>query len=287
MKDAARTHDPSEYPPEIQSDRPTAARCYDFTLGGKDNFAVDREFCVEGFKAFPESLDIAHENRRFLYRAVRYLARDVGLKQFLDLGSGLPTQNNVHDVAQEFQPDARVVYVDHDPIVLAHGRAILDKDENTTVIQADMTDPESLLHGDEVRRLIDFSEPVGVLMFSIPHHIPEDADALRAIRTPLDLVVPGSHLAITLVVADEEETARAATDHAYEFGLAMRTRTPAALDAWVGDLDAADPGLCDIGQWRPDPTQGPIEVDASLRPFLGASQQRKSIYEYGGVLRKP
>ncbi|QVQ54904.1 SAM-dependent methyltransferase [Spiractinospora alimapuensis] len=286
MKRAAREYDPAQYPPDIPTDRPTPSRAYGWLLGGKDNFQVDRDFVLNGHKKFPECLDIARENRLFLYRAVRYLARDAGITQFLDLGSGYPTENNVHQVAQSFQPDARVVYVDIDPIVLTHGRALLADNPNTTVITADITEPDAIFAHPDVKALIDPAQPLGVLLFSIPHCIPDDATAQRTVRAAIDHTVPGSYLAFSHVSAHDQETADAMTSVITELGMPWRTRTPETIATWVEGLEPVDPGLVDISTWRPDPGQPPLsEVPDELRQYIGATQRNKRIHEFGGVLR--
>ncbi|MDS1271846.1 SAM-dependent methyltransferase [Lipingzhangella sp. LS1_29] len=273
------------FPPDLPTDYPTPARVYGYGLGSKDNFAVDRAATVQGLTVFPELLDIARQNRLFLYRAVRYLARDVGIRQFLDLGSGLPTNNNVHQVAQQFAPDSTVVYVDNDPIVLTHGRALLADNPNTTVISADMTEPDTVLDHPDTRSLIDVSQPVAVLMFSIPHCIPEDAAARRAVHGPMERVAPGSYLAFSHVCANDEATAAESTQVATSIGMTWRTRTAAEVTTWLEGLEPVAPGLGDITDWRPDPDQPPLEeVAAELAPFLGASARSKRVYEFGGVL---
>jgi SAM-dependent methyltransferase len=275
-------------PPTIPTDRPTPARAYGWLLGGKDNFQVDRDLVLAVSEKFPEDLDIARQNRLFLYRAVRHLARDLGITQFLDLGSGYPTDNNVHQVAREFRPDARVVYVDIDPIVLAHGRALLDGDENTAIITADLTDPDSILDHPETRRLIDFDSPLGVLMFSIPHCIPDDEEAVRALDGPMRRAAPGSHLAISHVVADDPGSAAELTQVITGLGMPWKTRTPDVVAGWLAHLEPVEPGLCDINDWRPDPDQPPLrECPPELAVYLGASARSRRMYEYGGVLRKP
>jgi hypothetical protein len=158
--------------PDFSTDVPSPARMYDYGLGGKDNFAVDREANLAGLAQFPELLDIARENRLFLYRVVQFLAGEAGIRQFLDMGSGLPSAQNVHQVAQQFQADGRVVYVDNDPVVLTHGRALLAEQGRTTVVMADMTRPHDILAHADVRRLIDFSQPVAVLFLSVLHSVP-------------------------------------------------------------------------------------------------------------------
>ncbi|MDS1272400.1 SAM-dependent methyltransferase [Lipingzhangella sp. LS1_29] len=281
--------DADTFPPDIPTDRPTSARAYGWLLGSKDNFQVDRELVLGLLQAFPESVDEARSNRRFLYRAVRYLARDVGITQFLDLGSGLPVENNVHEVAQRFQQAARVVYVDNDPIVLAHGRALLADDDSTTVIQADVTEPATILHHPEVTRLLDLSQPVGVLQFGVPHCIPDDETARAAVLEPMEHVVSGSYLAVSHVVADDRETADEVTATISGLGMPWRTRLPDEFASWLTGFEAVEPGLVDLNDWRPDRNQPALtEVDPQLRPYLGATERYgKRTYEYGGVLRKP
>ncbi|GLZ02658.1 hypothetical protein Acsp03_01250 [Actinomadura sp. NBRC 104412] len=273
-------------PTGIDTSTPTPARMYDYCLGGKDNFAVDREAVLGFVTQFREGLDVTRENRLFLYRVVRYLARDAGIRQFLDMGSGLPTQANVHEVAQQFQPEAHVVYVDNDPIVLAHGRALLSADA-TTVIQADMTDPRDVLAHPDVNRLIDFDQPVAALFLSVAHSIPDDEQVRGMFAATVDALAPGSFLAMSQFVGVDRETADAHTRKATEMGLVWKTRTVEDFEPLVPDLERVPPGLVDVADWRPDPDQPPLSsVDAPLQPFLGASGDDKQVKEYGGVLRK-
>jgi hypothetical protein len=279
--------DAPSMPPSIPTDRPTSARAYGWVLGGKDNFEVDRQHVFGVLDTFPEAVDSARENRLFLYRAVRHLARDLGITQFLDLGSGLPTDQNVHQVAQLFRPESRVVYVDNDPIVAAHGRALLADDATTTVIEADMTRPQDILDHEDTRRLIDFTRPLAVLMLAVPHCIPDDDTARRAVLRPVDYAVPGSHLVLTHVVADTPAVATELTDTMVGLGLPWKTRLPSEVDTWLAELEPLPPGLCDINDWRPDPDQPPLPpLDPRLQPYSGASARMKRIYEYGGLLRK-
>jgi len=274
--------------PEIRTDQPTVARIYDYGMGGKDNFEVDRQAALALVQVSPEMLDVARENRLFLYRAVRYLAREAGIRQFIDMGSGMPTKNNVHEVAQQFQPDARVVYVDIDPIVLAHGRALLAGDGNTTVITADMARPEEILASEDLRALIDFDQPVGLLYFSVLHCLPDSADPGGALRTMLDAVPSGSYLAISHLCSDDVAAGDAFTAEMLALGPWGRVRRPAELHAFVAGLEPVEPGIVDVAQWRPDPNQPPLSpVPEPLRPYVGRSSETKKIWELGGVLRKP
>jgi hypothetical protein len=277
---------------EIPLDVPTSARAYGWMLGGKDNFEIDREFILTTLQGFPECVDIARQNRLFLYRVVRYLVEEAGIRQFIDLGCGLPTGNNVHQVAQSFAPDARVVYVDIDPIVLAHGRALLADGGATTVITADMREPEAILAHPETRRLIDLSQPVAVLFLSVGHHV-KDTDevghgARHALRHIIDTVaVPGSHLAFSQVVIDDPAKGAQMTAQIDGSGIPWQTRTPAEVDALLDGLKPVDPGLVNVREWRPDPNQPPLDpVSPPLAPYVGITKTRTDVYEYGGVLRK-
>ena len=170
---------PAPFDPEI----PSIARTYDYLLGGKDNYPADREVGEIFIQRFPGAVQIALDNRGCLVRAVDYMAREVGLDQFIDLGSGLPTADNVHQVAQRVNPRAGVVYVDNDPIVLAHGRALLVENQHTTVLRADIRQPEQILKAEELRALVDLDRPVGIIASAILHHITDDEDPLGLIRT--------------------------------------------------------------------------------------------------------
>ncbi|MFI9507931.1 SAM-dependent methyltransferase [Nocardia sp. NPDC052566] len=288
-RDVTMTSDDTSIP----LDKPTSARAYGWMLGGKDNYAIDREIILDVLNGFPECVDIARQNRQFLYRAVRYLVEEAGIQQFLDLGCGLPTDNNVHQVAQRFAPGARVAYVDIDPIVLAHGRALLADHQQTTVITADMRTPEALLADPEVGRLIDFTEPVAVLFLSVGHHL-KDVDevglgARHALRHIIDTVaVSGSHLAFSQVVSDDPEIGGPFAAKLDGAGIPWQNRTPAEVDALFDGLEPIEPGLVNLIDWRPDPNQPPLEpVPAPLHPYVGATELRNSVYEYGGILRKP
>ncbi|MBC6461520.1 SAM-dependent methyltransferase [Actinomadura sp. HBU206391] len=264
---------------------------YDYSLGGKDNYAVDREAVLEVNRRLPGGLDIARQNRLFLYRAVRFLARDAGIRQFLDLGSGLPTQQNVHHVAQEFQPDAHVVYVDNDPVVLTHGRALLAENDQTKVIMADITETSEILANEQVRQLIDLSKPVAVLCLSVGHSIPDDVTLRDMLATLADAICPGSYLAFSQAATVAPEQAAIATGVATGLGMKWKTRTTEEVSALLPDLEPVEPGLIDVDDWRPDPTQPPLPpVDAPLLPFIGVRAQNeafKDSMEFGGVLLKP
>jgi hypothetical protein len=264
---------------------------YDYCLGGKDNYEVDRLAVQAMCAQFPDALDTARENRLFLYRLVRFLARDAGIRQFLDLGSGLPTQNNVHQVAQQFQPGARVVYVDNDPIVLAHGRALLANDESTTVIAADIAEPAKILTNPQTRRLIELSEPVAVLFLSIGHSIVDDDAVRQMLATTREAIVPGSYLAYTQGVGVDRQTAEESNALTHRSGIQWKNRTPEDVVEFLRGLapvERVEPGFVDVTHWRPDPTQPPLpDVDEPVRKYVGASAENKRLMEFGGVVRVP
>jgi SAM-dependent methyltransferase len=288
---AAATADPLESTP-IDVTRPTSARAYGWMLGGKDNYPADRAIVMATLQAFPHCVDIARQNRQFLYRVVRHLAAEAGIRQFLDLGCGLPTGRNVHQVAREFALDAKVAYVDIDPIVLAHARALLAEDASTTVSTADMRDPEAVIAMPEVARLIDFSEPVAVLYLSVGHHLtehgPHATDARHALRHIIDSVAaPGSYLAVSQVVADDPEVGAGLSARIGAAGIPWQTRTPAELDAFLDGLEPVEPGLVNLVDWRPDPGQPPLDpAPPELSDYLGYTDDHPEVYEYGGLLRK-
>lgn len=274
-------------------DRPTSARVYGWMLGGKDIYPVDRPIVHSVLSRFPECVDIARQNRLFLYRAIRYLVRDAGIGQFLDMGCGLPTDDNVHQVAQRFDPDARVAYIDSDPIVLAHGRAELAGQRATTVVTADMRLPETILADPDVQRLIDFTEPVAVLFLSVGHHLKDvdevGAGARHAVRHIIDTVaVPGSHLAFSQVVSDNPRAGSQLAERIDGVGIPWQTRSPAEVDALFDELEPIAPGLVNLVDWRPDPSQPPLRpAPEALQQYLGATAHHTDVYEYGGILRKP
>jgi SAM-dependent methyltransferase len=241
---------------------------YDYYLGGKDNFAADRKAANQVVAAMPTVLDFTRANRRFLSRAVTMLAQQ-GIRQFLDIGSGLPTQENVHEIALRTALDARVVYIDNDPIVLAHGRALLADNPLTTVVQADLRDPQGIIDHPDVRRLLDLDQPVAVLLLAILHFIPDDADPAAIVATLREPLVSGSYLAIThghagKVSKDIENQVRAA----YSATTAgdIIPRSPDQVLGYFEGMDVLEPGLVPVEAWRPE--SGPVEIDLAKPGFF-------------------
>jgi hypothetical protein len=230
------------------------ARIYDYVLGGKDNYAADRAAAEAILKVNPEMAFTARANRAFLGRAVRYLAAEAGIRQFLDIGTGIPTAGNTHEVAQAVAPESRVVYVDYDPVVLAHARALLTSGETgaTEYIDADLRDTGTILG--QAGQLLDFTKPVAVTLISVLHAIP-DADDPHAIVASLMGAVPsGSYLAITHVGSDllspeTQQGLEGVADRMMQQGITYRTREQVAR--FFEGTDMADPGLVRVEEWRP------------------------------------
>ncbi|HEX3648361.1 MAG TPA: SAM-dependent methyltransferase, partial [Pseudonocardiaceae bacterium] len=196
------TEDASWIPDEINVEVPSAARVYDYLLGGGHNFAADRTVGEVVLKVQPHGRQIAASNRAFLNRAVRYLV-DQGITQFLDLGSGIPTVGNVHEVAQQANPDCRVVYVDYDPVAVAHSQLMLRDNDRATVIDADLAQPDQVLDSPALRRLIDFDEPVGLLMVAVFHFVPDEKNPADIVAKYRSVLPAGSYLALSHLTADQ------------------------------------------------------------------------------------
>jgi SAM-dependent methyltransferase len=232
------------------------ARIYDYLLGGKDNYAADREAVDAVLKIAPEMGFTARANRAFLGRAVRYLAAEAGIRQFLDIGTGIPTAGNTHHVAQAAAPDSRVVYVDYDPIVLAHARALLTSSEAgaTEYIDADLRDTDTILS--RAGRLLDFSQPVAVTMLFILHAISDADDPHAIVATVLDALPPGSYLALSHLGSDifDEEAQRGFQGVVGRMSQQQYTgRSRAQMLRFFEGMELVEPGLVRIEEWRPDP----------------------------------
>ena len=267
--------EPTRVPPEIDTTKPSVARVYDYMLGGKDNFEVDRQMAAKVLELVPDAPNGGKVNRAFLRRAVTFLAAEVGLRQFIDFGSGLPTQGNVHEIAQAVDPEIRVVYVDNDPIVLAHGRALLATNDVTTVIQADIRDPEAILNHPEVRQFIDFDRPVGLLMLGILHHLPDSDDPAGLVARYLAAVPSGSHLVISHFHDPGEAHPRASaqakeSERIFNAHLGSgRWRTREELMAFFAGTELLEPGLVPLAEWRPRPGDF-TDVGSVYHTFVGA-----------------
>jgi hypothetical protein len=233
---------------------PNVARMYDYLLGGKDNFAADRAAVEEVVRHAPDTPFMARENRRFLGRAVRFLAES-GVRQFIDIGSGLPTQGNVHEIAHQVAPEAHVVYVDMEPVVFTHGQALLANTPGVAVIRGDARRTGDILSHPELRGLIDFDRPVAVLMLAVLHFIGDVDDPPGVVARLRAAMAPGSYLAVSHVTADFDADRRVRDAGAvYEkatYQITLRGR-PEVMRLFDG-FELVDPGLTTLSLWRPDP----------------------------------
>jgi hypothetical protein len=251
---------------------PHFARVYDYWLGGKDNFAVDRAAGDQAIRAFPDIAVSARANRAFLARAVRFLADEAGIRQFLDIGTGIPTGNNTHQVAQFVAPESRVVYVDNDPFILSHARALLaSRPEGITeYIEADLRDPERII--DAAGRLLDFDQPVAVMLMTILQHIDDEDDPGKIVATLMDAMPPGSYLALSHPAADidAELMARMADRLNLLMAEPITLRRYAHVAAFFDGLKPVDPGVVQASKWRPV-----NEAEAESPATLWAAVARK------------
>jgi O-methyltransferase involved in polyketide biosynthesis len=261
----------------IDTTVPHSARVWNYWLGGKDNYAVDREAGDAVAAIYPQITVNAREARAFLQRVVRFLAGEVGIRQFLDIGTGLPTVTNTHEVAQSVAPDARVVYIDNDPLVLAHARALLvgTPEGMTRYLDADIRDVDSLTRG--AAEILDFTEPVAVLILGVLGHI-VDVDEARALVAQILAQVPsGSYLAICDGTPTEEKR-RMQEEYVKTGGVPYQSREPEVMATFFDGLEWVEPGLVSVSLWRPDLPPGDVPA---IRPLPS------HVDEYGGVARKP
>ncbi|MCI2416899.1 SAM-dependent methyltransferase [Saccharopolyspora sp. K220] len=259
---------------KIRSDRPHPARVWNALLGGKDNYAADREAADEIAKADPTIRRYAQQCREFLVRSVRYLAGEAGIRQFLDIGTGLPTELNTHEVAQSVAPESRVVYVDNDPLVLIHARALLTNttpEGVTTYVDADVRDPETIIA--DAQNVLNFNEPIAVMLLGIFGHAAPEYATMRSILDRLMAAVPsGSYLVLLDGARTDDEVYIAAVARAAEVGHPYHLRTPEQLAECFAELEMVEPGMVPVNRWRPDPS------DAG---------RDKPCNAYGGMGRKP
>lgn len=247
--------------PEVDPKQPSVARIYDFWLGGSQNFEADREAGRRAAEAMPTLPAWARANRVLLKHVVRHLAGECGIGQFLDLGSGVPTVGNVHEVAQAVNPDARVVYVDIDPVAVAHARVLLADNPLAHAALADLRDPAGVLAHPVVREVIDWSKPVAVLLFAVLHFIPDDEQAGKIVREFMAPCAPGSLLALSHGGVDKatpEGQQDAARDYAARTGVQFTARTADQIAPWLTGLELQPPGFADMHGWLPD-LDGPLQ----------------------------
>jgi hypothetical protein len=258
--------------PVIDTTMAHSARVWNYWLGGKDNYAVDRAAGDQYLQVFPGIVDVARSYRAFLARAVRYLAGEAGIRQFLDVGTGLPTVGNTHELAQQVSSDCRIVYADNDPLVLAHARALLTStpEGECDYLDADLHDPGSILAG--AAKTLDLGRPVALMLISVLGHRAAQDEALSIVRTLMAGLCPGSYLAITLGTDTNEAFSKAQQEYNASGAVPYVLRRPEQVPQFFEGLELVEPGVVPASQWRPDPG-----------PLTGPQQ----VYAFGGVGRKP
>jgi hypothetical protein len=265
---------PSWVTDDVDLDRPSIARVYDYFLGGSHNFAVDRAMAEQLLKSAPDVAEVMRANRAFLRRAVRFMIEQ-GITQFLDIGSGIPTVGNVHEVAQAVNPDTRVVYVDIDPVAVAHSQAMLKGQDNTAILGADLREPDVILSSPEVARLIDLTQPVGLLIVSVLHFIDDRSDPQGAVAKLRAAMPSGSLLGISHAGRNVRPTEEQQFGQVYQqTGNTAIARTTEEITGFFGEFQLVPPGLVFLPEWRPDT---PSLVDEHPERFVA----------YAGVGQKP
>ena len=261
----------------INTSVPNVARIYDYILGGKDNFAADRQAAQQLLAALPDIAGVVRDNRSFIGRVVRFLAGEAGIRQFLDLGAGLPTRDCVHELAQAIAPDARVVYVDNDPVVCSHGQALLGPRGRAGFVLGDLRRPAEILRHPEVLARLDFSRPAAVLCACALHFVPDEEQPHQIIAGYRDHLAPGSYLAITHGITaatpqdDPDGVVQSVTNVYRNASAQMHVRPVKDIERFFDGLEIIEPGLVWMARWRPDPGTRPAGRPDSL---------------YGGVGRK-
>jgi SAM-dependent methyltransferase len=268
-------HTPTPLPHTIDVTRPSLARMHNYLLGGRDNYPADRAVCEQLLEKAPGTQILTINNRRFLERVIRCLVMEHGVRQFIDFGSGLPTQNNVHEIAQRLDADCHVAYIDNDPMVLAYGRVMLERKGQSAVVQADLRDPDAIMECPQVTDLIDVTQPLACLFLSVLHCIPDEDDPAGILRRVGARLRPGSFLVISQLVSEDPASRRSLTDVMLRAtdGMWGRVRSPGDVDAFFTGLDVLAPGLGDVSRWRSAAGIGP------RRPTI------PEWLEYGGVGR--
>jgi SAM-dependent methyltransferase len=263
--------DPTHIPPGIDPAKPSVARVYDAILGGKDNFAADREVARMAMAALGDGGEAARLNRAALGRAVRFMAGQ-GITQFLDLGSGLPTAQNTHQIAKLVNPGARVVYVDNDPVAYVHGQALLIDDATTTVVLADIREPDELLAMPGVTGFLDFTQPIGLILNAVIHHILDEENPAGIVSRFQEALAPGSYMQLTHF-CDSSEEVRALGRVLKESLGRGQLRSREEIERFFDGLDLVEPGLVYLPQWRPDaPVHLPLDP-GSMAHLVGVARK--------------
>jgi hypothetical protein len=262
---------------DLGTDRAHGARIYDYILGGKDHYAPDRAAGDATLQVWPALRIHMQANRSFMHRVARYLAAEKGIRQFLDIGTGIPTSPNFHEVVQAVAPDSRVVYVDNDPIVLVHARALMNStpEGRTAYIQADMREPETILSAPELLDTLDLSRPIGLTLIAMVHFIEDDDEAYRVVKRIVDVLPSGSYFAAAVATDDFAPEPLARVQEVYHsHGETLKWRTRAQTEKFFEGLELEEPGVVQIHKWHPDPADVGRIDDADIAM-------------YGAIARKP
>jgi trans-aconitate methyltransferase len=266
--------DPTHVPVDLRTDVPHTARVYDFILGGKDNFPADRAAAEQALAGWPSLSMSMRQSRAFMIRAARYLAADAKVDQFLDIGTGIPTSPNLHEVVHQVRPEARVVYVDNDPIVLAHARALLVSEGpgRTAYLDADMRQPHTILKAPELRDTLDLSRPVALSIVAVVQFVPDDV-AFDVVAQLMEALPSGSYLALSTVTADSDPDVLRVVDTYNDRGMFAVARTKDQVERFFDGLQLVEPGVTLVHRWRPDPDTTPVDDN--------------QVAMYGAIARKP
>ncbi|MFC4950854.1 SAM-dependent methyltransferase [Pseudonocardia sp. GCM10023141] len=262
--------------PDLQTHLAHTARIYDYFLGGKDNYAADRAAGDATIAAWPASRSGALANRAFMRRAARFLAAECGVTQYLDIGTGIPTAPNLHQIAQGVAPESRVVYVDHDPIVLAHARALMvgTPQGATTYIQADLRDPRGILDAPELRATLDLERPVALLLLAIAHFVEDEAQAIGIVDELVSALPSGSYLALSTATSDFDPEGLALVQEQYhKHGQPLAFRTHAQVERLFHGLELVEPRIVQAHKWRPNPSDVGAFRDVDVAMYAGVARK--------------
>ncbi|MEU3561027.1 MULTISPECIES: SAM-dependent methyltransferase [unclassified Kitasatospora] len=266
-----------DYPSvDLRMDVPHSARVYDYLIGGKTNFEADRVAAHASVQAWPSLPISMRTTRDFMQRSVRRLAEQYGVRQFLDVGTGIPTSPNLHEIAQAIAPEARVGYVDNDPIVLTHARALMDStpEGRTCYVDADFRDPESIINNPRLREVLDFSQPVALSLIAIVHFVLDEDDPQGIVRRFMDALAPGSFLALTVFTGDTDPVGVGGVGREYNArGIPLQIRDKAEAEAFFEGYELLDPGVTLVHNWRPDADAPPVR-DRDIAMYAGVAVKR-------------
>ncbi|MFE6056367.1 SAM-dependent methyltransferase [Kitasatospora sp. NPDC056446] len=261
---------------DLRMDVPHSARVYDYLIGGKTNFEADRLAAHASVQAWPSLPISMRTTRDFMQRSVRHLAEQYGVRQFLDIGTGIPTSPNVHEIAQAIAPGTRVAYVDNDPIVLTHARALMSStpEGRTCYVDADFRDPESIIAEPRLREVLDLSQPVALSLIAIVHFVLDKDDPQGIVRRFMDALAPGSFLALTVFTGDTDPVGVGGVGREYNArGIPLQIRDKAETEAFFDGYELLDPGVTLVHHWRPDAGAAPVR-DQDIAMYAGVAVKR-------------